>query len=229
MSRHIGIVAVSPEGAALFYQALHRAAGRMLPPSEEPRISMHNEPLNLYIDAIRKDDWHAVGRLLRRSADYLARCGAEFVLSPDNVVAHGIHLAEVGSPIPWLHMIELVGETIQRDGKKTVGVIGTKLVTSASTYQTMLGLKGIHVLPPEPREADTLDQIIYGELIYGQSRPESRLTVLHIIDNLAQRGCEGVILACSEAPLLVTQENSPLPVYDSSAILAEGAVRRAIG
>src|SRR5262245_53241499 len=95
LTKHIGIVGVSPEGAALFYRQISRQAARLLPPQEHPRVSIHNEPLALYIDAIRQNDWHAVGRLLRRSADLLARCGAEFCLSPDNAVQHGIHLAEV--------------------------------------------------------------------------------------------------------------------------------------
>lgn len=190
---------------------------------------MHNEPLALFLDAIRKDDWHTVAQLLRRSAEMLARCGAQFCLSPDNIVQHAAHLAQSGSPIPWLMMSDLVAEAVGKDGRKTVGVVGTKMVTSSSTYQTHLGVRGIHVLPPEAGEEETLDQIIFGELIYGHIRPESRLAVLGIIRNLERRGCEAVILACSEAPLLVTPENSCLPVYDAADILAEAAVLRAIG
>src|SRR5262249_21025816 len=92
VSSHIGIVGVSPEGAALFYRQVTRQAARLLPPNEQPRISVHNEPLEAYISAIRKDDWHAVGRLLRRSAELLGRCGAEFCLTPDNAVQHGVQL-----------------------------------------------------------------------------------------------------------------------------------------
>lgn len=228
MASHIGIVGVSPEGAAVFYQQLTRQAARLLSPNDQPRISVHNEPLHLYLDAIRRNDWHAVDRLLRRSAELLARCGAQFCVSPDNAVQHAVQMAEVGSPIPWLPMTDLVACTVAAEGRKTVGIIGTKLVTTSSTYQTHLGLKGVQVLGPENGEEDTLDQIIFGELIYGEIRPESRLTVLQIIAGMARRGCEAVILACSEAPLLVTRENSPLPVYDAADILAEAAARRAV-
>jgi aspartate racemase len=228
VSSHIGIVGVSPEGAALFYRQVTRQAARLLPPNGQPRISVHNEPLEAYISAIRKDDWHAIGRLLRRSAELLARCGAEFCLTPDNAVQHGVQLAEVGSPIPWLTMTELVAEAIAADSRKIVGIIGTKLVMSSSTYQTHLGLRGIQVLAPQEDAAETLDQIIFGELIYGEIRPESRVAALGAISDLAKRGCEGVILASSEVPLLVSRENSPLPVYDSADILAEACVRRSI-
>lgn len=226
--RHIGIAAVSPEGAAVFYSQLSRHLARMMAPNQQPRITVHNEPLSAYIDAIRRDDWHTVGELLRRSAEVLARCGAEFCLSPDNIVQHATPLAESGSPVPWLTMTDLVAQAVGKDGRRTVGVIGTKMVTSASTYQTHLGVRGIHVLPLEQEEAELLDQIIFGELLYGHIRPESRQSVLGIINNLRARGCEAVILACSEAPLLVTQDVSCLPVYDAADILAESAVRRSM-
>lgn len=228
MAKHIGIVAASPEGAVLFYRQVSRQASRLLPPHEHPAISIHNEPLAHYIDAIRADDWHSVGRLMRKSADNLAKCGAAFAISPDNAVQHGIHLAEVGSPIPWLAMPDLVGGRIQTDKRKCVGLIGTRMVTTGSTYQTMLGIKGIQVIAPDLREADMLDEIIFGELIYGTIRPESQRAVLGVIQNLSKKGCEGVILGCSEAPLLVTPENAGVPVYNAADILAEEAVRYAM-
>jgi aspartate racemase len=98
----------------------------------------------------------------------------------------------------------------------------------SSTYQTHLGLRGIQVLAPPEDAAETIDQIIFGELVYGQTRPESRVAVLSAIGDLARRGCEGVILASSEASLLVTSENSPLPVYDSAEVLAEASVQRSL-
>lgn len=226
MARHIGIVAVSPEGAALFYRQIFREAARVLPTDQHPRVSLHNEPLAHYIAAIRENDWHRVGDLLRRSAVILAQCGAEFCLTPDHAVQHGVHLAEAGSPIPWLAMPDLVASAVEADRRRIVGLIGTRMVTTGSTYQTHLGLRGIQVLVPEPDQADLIDRIIFTELIYGDIRPASQQAVLGIISRLAQRGCEAVILGSSEAPLLVTPDNAPLPVYDATEILARGAVQR---
>lgn len=227
MSRHIGIVGVSPEGAAIFYREVGRHAGRMLPPNEQPRVSLHNEPLAAYIDAIRKNDWHAVGVLLARSAEVLARCGAEFCLTPDNIVQSAIPLAEVTSPIPWITMSGLVTDAIVEDGRKNVGVIGTRLLVESSTYQMPLGMKGVHLTLPEPNERDRLERIIYEELIYGSCRPESQAAILEIIHHLSALGCDGLILGSSEVPLVVTPENCPLPLYDPTEILSEAAVRRA--
>lgn len=226
MSNHIGIVGVSPEGAAVFFRQIVRHAGRLRAPNDQPRFTVHNEPLSAYLDALRKDDWHTVGKLLRRSAELVARCGATFCLTPDNVVQHGIPLAEVGSPIPWLTMTDLVAEAVAKDKRKKVGIIGTKFVAMSSTYQTYLGLRGIEVAPPSEGDADLVDQIIFGELLYGHIRPESRAAVLHMIGGMTERGCDGVILASSEAPLLVNAENCPCPLYDAADILAEAAVRR---
>lgn len=232
LSGHIGIAGVSPEGAALFCQALtrqlSRQAGDGIGPNAWPRVTMHNEPFGLYLDALRERDWMRVGALLRRSADKLAGCGATFCLTPDNAVQHGIHVAEVGSPIPWVTMPELVADALVEAGCRTVGIIGTKMVTTGSTYQTMLGLRGVQLLAPELDEIDDLDGIIFNELIYGRRRAESQSRVLTIVRHFADRGCEGVILGCSEAPLVITPDNSPIAVFDAAEILAMGAIVRAV-
>ncbi len=225
MAKHIGIVAVSPEGAAVFYQKLHRQLAESRVSARYPSLSLHNEPLANYIAALDANDWVAIGKLLRRSAEVLASCGAKFCLSPDNAIQHGIHLAEVNSPIPWLTMTELVTQAVLQDSRKTVGLIGTKAVTRGSAYQTMLGLKGVRVVAPDESDADALNRIIFDELIYGIIKEESRMRVLGIIESLAAEGCEGVILGSSETPLLVTRANCCLPVYDSLDLLAKGAAK----
>jgi aspartate racemase len=224
LSGHIGIVAVSPEGAALFYQRVARRASQILGDGRQPRITVHNEPLHDYLEAIRKDDWHAVGRLLRKSADHLVRCGAQILVTPDNVVQHGVSLAEVGSAVPWLTMPDLVAQSIGADGRKKIGIIGTKLVTDSSTYQTHLGLKGISILPPEPRDTETLEAVIFGELIFGRLSPASAAFIRRLLENFKQRGCDGIVLALSEGGLLMEDVVSPLPVYDASLILADRIV-----
>ncbi len=230
MSGHIGIAGVSPEGAALFFQSANRHLAETGRDSRHwPRITLHNEPFGIYLDAVRDRDWMRVGALLRRSADKLAGCGATFCLTPDNAVQHGIHVAEVGSPIPWISMPELIADALVEAACKTVGIIGTKLVTTGSTYQTMLGLRGIHLLAPEEDEIEDLDSIIYQELIFGRCSSRSRDRVIGVVEQFQKRGCEGVILGCSEAPLVITPDISPIAVFDAAQILAVGAVERAAG
>ncbi len=225
MSRRVGIVAVSPEGAALCYRQIFRHASRLLSPDEHPVVCLHNLPLAGYVRAVRAGDWETVGGLLRESADVLASCGAEVCFTPDNAVQHGVHLASATSPVPWLNMTELVAKALERDRREVVGVIGTSVVTKGSAYQTHLGMQGIKVVAPSDEDVAALDEVIYGELAYGRVTSEAKRSVLGVIEALRDRGCDGVILGCSEAPLVVGSDESALPVYDASDILAEGAVR----
>ena len=230
VAKHIGIVAVSPEGSALCYRQIFHQATKLVGQAGHPRVTLHNEPFEAYIEAVLRDDWRGVGDLLRKSAEVLARAGAEFCIVPDNLMQHAIDLAEVGSPIPWLKMTDLVAEAISTDHRKVVGLIGTRMVMLGSTYQTTLGMRGVQVLVPPEEEASLVDTIIFRELVHGVIRPESQQRVLEVIGRLSeQQGCEGVILGCTEAPLLVTAENSPIPVYDSVGLLAWGAVQRSLG
>lgn len=223
--RHIGIVAVSPEGGALCYRGLLREASRHLEPHDHPTVSVHNAPLAWYIDAVRRDDWREVGRLLRESAERLAGLGAEVVVSPDNAVQHGAHLAEVGSPIPWLNMSSLVADAVAAEGRQSVGLIGTRTVTGGAVYQTHLGLKGVKTVAPSAEDAEALDTIIYSELAFGRITTVSTRRMLDVVDRFRERGCDGVILGCSEAPLVITAETSTLPVYDATDILCRAAIR----
>lgn len=228
MPRHFGIVGVSPEGAAICFRQVYRHASLLLDAHLHPTISVHNLPFADYVDAIRRDDWLAVGSLLRESANKLASIGAEFCFCPDNAVQQAVQIAEVGCNIPWLRMTDAVGEALARDGRRTVGVIGTKVVTCGSVYQTDLGLRGIKLVRPDDDDADTLDSIVFDELVYGSIKPASRDSMVRIVRRLGAKGCEGVILGCSEAPLAITPDNSPLPVYNASEIMSEQAVRHAM-
>lgn len=228
MIKHIGVVGVSPEGAALFIRELSRQTNRIAGGHAQPRVTMHNEPLSGYLDAIRLGDWHGVAALLAKSAEIVAAAGAEVCITPDHAVQYALHLAEHDTPIPWLSMPEAVAEAIARDGRSTVGLIGTRWVTAASTYQTHLGLRGIQVLSPDGDEADELDRIIVDELLVGEVKSSSRDKVRQIIRNLEARGCEGIVLASSEAPLAVEPGSNGLEVYDAGSILAEAVVRAAL-
>ncbi len=228
MTKQIGIVGVSPEGASLCYQQLFRHAAVNLEPHMHPAVCVHNIPLAQYVDAVRRDDWRQVANLMRDSAERLASIGAEFCFTPDNAVQHAVQLAEVSCPIPWLKMTSAVADRIEADSRTTVGVIGTKYVTSGSAYQTDLGVKGIKLVRPDDDDSAMLDRIIFDELVFGIVREESRRLILDVIGRLGAKGCEGVILGCSEAPLMVTADNCDLPIYNASDIMAEQAIRFAM-
>lgn len=218
---HIGIIGVSPEGAALFHRRLAAHARRLLPPDEHPIISVHNFPICRYLDAIRRDDWPGVAAMLSTSAGILASMGADICLTPDNAIQHGVYLAAARSPIPWISMVDLVAERIDHDRPEAVGIIGSRYVTSGSTYQTLLGLRGVRLVRPDDAEAQHLDDILFNELVNGYIEDASRDAIRAMIERMQGRGAQGVIMACSESPLMISQDLCPLPIYDAADILAE--------
>ncbi len=228
LPRHIGIVAVSPEGSAICYRKIARMASHIPDPMKRPLITLHNLPFATYLEAIQADDWQKVGTMLRWSSETLAAAGADFIILPDNIAHFAIQFAEHGSTRPWLSMIDLVARRVKSDGLRTVGIIGTRPVMNGSVYQTALGLQGVTLLAPEENDAGAIDHIIYSELVEGQVLPASRERVVTAIGRLAKRGCQGVILGSTETPLLFEAGAPALPVYDPVDLLVEGAMEMAV-
>lgn len=227
MPKHIGIVGVSPEGSATCYKRIGRRASEIADPAERPAITLHNLPFSTYVEAIKADDWPTVAGMLRQSAEVLKQAGADFCVLPDNATHHALQLAEASSPLPWMNMITLVADAIEANQCKHVGLIGTKYVTFGSTYQTVLGLRKIKLHVPEREDAIAIDRIIFGEAIYGRVRPESIELVNGVIEKLAARGCEALILGASEASNMLNTNTLKLPLFDPVELLAEAAVAHA--
>lgn len=229
MSQHIGIAAVSPEGGSLCYRQVLRHAQRLMDPSTHPTITLHNIRFGDYLKAVVDEDWHEVGRLLRQSGEVLAEAGADFCICPDNAVLHAVHLAAHVSSVPWLCVTDCVADALERDERRSVGLLGSRAVTRGAAYQTKLGMRGIKAVAPPDEEAMALDEIIYRELATGRVLPESLELMARVIHSYRDRGCDGVVLAYSESALIDTSLLTGLPVYDAADILAECALRRAAG
>ncbi len=227
-SAHIGIAAVSAVGGAIFLRTLSQLASSAGNLPADFRCSFHHEPLAHYLEAIHKNDWIRVSVLLKRSNELLARCGAKFCVTPDAAVQQVLELAGVGSAIPWVSMTDLVADQVSKDGHKRVAILGTDLVMNSSTFQIPLGLKGVQVQIPNPEDCHEVDRIIFEELLYGKVVPKSLAFASQLIAKLKyEKQCDAVILASSEAPLLVDKENSALPVYHAADLLASAAIVRA--
>lgn len=229
MARHIGMVGISPTGAALCYRQIFRHARTRLDPREHPRLTVTSLPLIDFVDAVHAGDWHRVGSLLRLGADALAAAGAELCFTPDNVVQHAIPLISRHSSIPWISMAETVADHLARDGRTVVGILGTRNVTSGSTYQAHLGLRGIRIHKPHDAEADIIERIVLTELVHGSVSTQSTQALHTIVEQMGQRGCDAVLFGCSEAPILVEQGNWALPTYDACDIIARHVLEASIG
>jgi aspartate racemase len=225
--RHIGIVACSAEGAALCYRSICQQALDVVGKNDHPRITMDSIPLAAWMPAFDSGDLAGVASVMLESTRLLAAAGADFAICPDNSAHLAWDLVQAGTPIPWLHIAQVVGEEAARCGYRRVGVLGTRFTMSGPVYHDALSPMGIDTITPDHDDAEAVDRIIFSELIDGVITTESRQAYVDAIVRLAERGCDAVALACTEIPLLVDSETSPLPTLDSTRLLARAALHAA--
>ena len=228
MAKHIGIVACSAEGAALCYRTICTEVPSELDEYNHPEVTMHTMPFSKYMEAIRAGNWEHVARLMLHSTRIVAEAGADFAICPDNTLHQALPLIIGDSPIPWLHIAEVVGEEAQREGFKRVGILGTKYLMTGPVYADTLKTFGIYYEIPDETDRERIDSIIFKELVKGVFPEKSRLYFNEVISKLKQRGCEAVILGCTEIPLIVDPDDCPLPTLDSTRLLARAAFKKAI-
>lgn len=227
--RHVGIVAVSAEGAALCYRTLCVEGAAILGPHAHPPVTMHTYPLSEYMRRIESGDWDGVADLMTRSASILVAAGAELLVCPDNTVHQAYDRAAAQVGVPWLHIAEEVAREAGTRGYRRLGILGTRHLMEGPVYPSRLEPCGIGYVFPEPQDRARIDGVIMDELVYGRFTPESRGYFAEVIAGLAGKDCDAVVLGCTEIPLLVGAEDSPLPVLDSTRLLARAALREAVG
>jgi len=228
MSAHIGIIACSAEGAALCYRTICQEASGAMGRHTHPEISMHTHPLSAYMAYIYRDDWEGVGDLMISSAQKLQACGADFLICPDNTIHRVFGRVAAQSELPWLHIVEEVANEVDHRGFRRVGVLGTRYIMEGPVYSEVLMRRGIEHRVPSPPDRVDVNRIIFEELVNGIFRPESLEVFRTVIARLKSDGCDAVALGCTEIPLLINPEDSPLPVLDSTRILARAALRRSV-
>ncbi|MCL1633662.1 amino acid racemase [Luteimonas sp. SX5] len=228
MTRHIGIVACSAEGAALCYRTLCAEGSKLLGPHAHPEISMHTPSLADYVACLDRDDWPGVGEIMLASAEKLARIGADFLICPDNTIHQALPYIAARSPLPWLHIAEAVASEAATRGFRRIGITGTRWLVDSETYPEKFAAQGLEYLRPSGEERDQISRIIMDELVYGVFKPESVAYFRQVIGRMKEQGCDAVVLGCTEIPLIIDDSNSPLPTLDSTRLLARAALRRAV-
>src|SRR5262245_1179858 len=229
MAKHIGIVACSAEGAALCYRTICSEAAQQMTEHQHPEITMHTYPLSEYMVHIRKGQWEPVSRLMLSSARKLAQVGAEFVICPDNTIHQGFELVKRESPVPWLHIAEVVAKEAQARGFVRLGILGTRYLMEGPVYPEALKQYGIDSVVPIESDRVRIDTIIFKELVNGIFPEASRLYFNEGIEKLKKSGCDAVVLGCTEIPLIVRPEDASLPTLDSTRMLARAALKEALG
>jgi aspartate racemase len=220
MAQHIGIVACSAEGAALCYRSICQGGAELLGPHEHPEISLHSHSLGDYMECIYRDDWRGVGELMLSSANKLAEIGADFLICPDNTIHQALPYIEQRLPLKWLHIAEAVAAEAAARRFRRLGLTGTRYLVDSDVYP-------VELVRPNPEERQEINRIIMDELVYGIFKPAAVATFQRVMERMKSQGCDAVILGCTEIPLIMNDANSPLPILDSTRLLARAALERA--
>lgn len=228
MTQHIGIVACSAEGASLCYRTICVEGAALLGPHAHPEVSVHTPSLADTMACIERDDWTGVGEIMLASAGKLASIGADFLICPDNTLHRALGHVLPRSPLPWLHIAEIVAAEAAKRGFRRLGLTGTKWLVESDVYPEKLATHGLAWERPDPAEREELNRIIMDELVMSMFKPDSTAALQAVVERLKQAGCDAVILGCTELPLVLDGRNSPLPTLDSTRLLARAALARAV-
>lgn len=224
----IGIVAVTAEGAADCYKQIVKLAGEKLGANKHPKIILINPSFDTILQAQQRRDWQTVANILGNAAQNAITSGAEFIIIPANSVHYAYDLVVKQVDVSILNLVEEVVDECVRKGYKKVAVLGVGLTMSDGLYEKPLARRSIESVKLTDNEKALLDKIIYEELVHGLVNADSTARIVAICERLKQSGCEALILACTELPMMLTEENTSLPLLDSTKLLAGAAVQEAI-
>jgi aspartate racemase len=225
---HIGIVACSAEGAALCYRTICVEGAELLGAYNHPEVSMHGHNFADYVKCIDAKDWAGVAELMLSSSEKLAKTGADFLIAPVNTVHEAFDLVAHRSPRPWMHIAVEAANEAKKHGYKRLGVLGTRSLMDGPVYRDALKAAGIEHRVPGGEQRERVHRYIFDELVHGNFQPRTQAYFTELIRALKDEGCDAVVLGCTEIPLLLTQEQSPLPMLDSTRILARAALKKAV-
>ena len=227
--KHIGILAHSFEGATLCFRTACLEGVQRLGEHMHPEITMTCSPMALVLDAWERGEHSHLHALFAKDAARLAAASADFFVCPDNTAHIALESEGAQFPLPGLNIGEVVAEEAQRLGFSKVGILGTKFTMTGPVYPGAFGRRAIDWAVPSEADRSIVNAIIFGELCLGVLRAESRDTYVRVIEKMVGDGCDAVALVCTEIPLLISAEVSPLPILDSTRLLACAAVEVAIG
>ena len=200
----------------------------LLGPHAHPEVSLHT-PLACRLYGLPLPRRLAGrGRADARLGGQACRIGADFLICPDNTIHQALPYIEDRSPLPWLHIAEVVAAEAAERGFRRLGITGTRWLVDSEIYPEKLAARGLAHLRPSTDERDEINRIIMDELVYGIFKPEQVACFQRVIGRLKDEGCDAVALACTEIPLILNDANSPLPTLDSTRLLAKAALRRAV-
>ena len=229
MHKRIGILGgMSPESTVAYYEYITRTYTERFGDYGYPEVLIYSVSFQPYVDWPNQDRWDLVADGLSQAARKLVAAGADMILIATNTMHLVFDEVQSRVEVPMLSLLDTTAEAIQGRGLSTVGLLGTRFTMEKSFYQDALAGHGISTLVPDAGDRAYVNRVIYDELVAGQIRDESRAGYLAIIRKLAEQGAQGIVLGCTEIPLLVDEASAGIPLFDTTQIHAEAALNYAI-
>lgn len=193
-----------------------------------PEVSMHTFALGNYMEHIVAGDWAAVSKLMTESANKLHSIGADLLICPDNTIHQAFDIAVERSSAPWLHIAEVVAELAARNGYSRLGIAGTAYLMEGPVYPTAMAKHAIDVVLPGDTDREAINRYIFDELVKGNYNDDARRFFNSVFARLGDAGCDAVVMACTEIPVLMDGAEATLPLLDSTRALARAAIAAAL-
>lgn len=226
MHKRIGILGgLSPESTVSYYLYITRTYTERFGDYGYPEIIICSVTLQNYHDWRNLNRWDLIAEDMISAAKRLERAGADFGVIATNTMHLVFDEVQRAVKIPFLHLIDVTVDAIQQKGCSTVGLLGTRFTMSHPFYRDRLAAYGITPLVPGEKDQETLHRIIEDELVRGRIEQDSRNQYLAIIGRLQEAGAQGIILGCTEIPLLIRETDCSMPLFDTATLHAEAALR----
>lgn len=226
---HIGIVGgLSPESTIEYYRLICEEYNKRTGGWNFPQITIRSLNLQEIADLFMADKWDDMADVIVSAISDLQRAGADFAAIATNTPHNAYERIREYSPLEVLSIMDATAQEIKKDGFETVGLLGTKQTMEYGFFQRTFAKCGIEAITPDEIDRKYVNDVIWNELVIGKISDESREGYKGIIDRLVQRGAKGIILGCTEIPLLIKPSNSPVKTYDTTTIHARAILDYAI-
>ena len=225
----IGLIGgMSWESTVTYYKIINETVKERLGGFHSGKILLYSVDFAEIEECQAKGEWEKTAEILSEAAENLEKAGADFIVICTNTMHKVAGKIQENIKIPVIHIADATAHKLKQDGILKTALLGTKYTMTQDFYKEKLRENGIEVLIPEEKDIEIVNHVIYEELCLGKILDSSRKEYIRIIDGLKEKGAQGVILGCTEIGLLISQKDSPLPVYDTTEIHALSACEKAL-
>lgn len=229
MHKKIGILGgLSPESTVAYYEHITREYVARYHDFSYPEVLIYSVNFQQYVEWQRQNRWAEAARAMADALGALHRAGADFGLISTNTMHIVFDEVQANVDMPLLSIVETAAQAVCTAGIRKVGLLGTVFTMRERFYHEGLRRAGIETLVPEPADQQRINGIIYGELCRGEIRDESRRVLQDVVEEMRRRGAGGIVLGCTELPLLIRQPDCEVPLFDTTALHAGRALEYAI-